>query len=521
AEGPYVQIAEVAPGVGTFTDTTAPMAIKYYYRAAFMTEYHGVNLEGAQAEAVAIAKPIVVESVLLTENGVSQSAKKHGYAVKRAGGVPLTDAEKAFDGSTTTFPIWYDQAAGWGKNLYIGYNFNEPVKITKAKVVAYKNDNNTWNRVSLRVSPDLAYLLNPDDTSYLFPNNNADALSWGGAFNPTACTVIKTFDGTVTDGQVWEQSDLSTDWTRCAYLWGMAYDTWYASVRELELWGYTESMLKAAQPVVVQPVENVTAKMDDTTLTLNWTLANNAATAITVKHRVSGGEWTEIASLAGDATSLVTDKVAVGRYNEYRIEVSDGTETVWAENDFAVCPLLSKGTRTIMGCTPTSAYDYLAVDAAPGGFMATVEFAGASQSGLGLTPGINQGTIVNLVVRKDINTSQTLVLQRHFVYGNTLALYAYDDGIDGGFATAWSSEGNASTRFRIRKDGKTYQLGVAAADGAWAEATPYTFVGDDHIGNGPCLVGVSITDPNLATLSQIAPVELRTLIRRGMTVILR
>jgi hypothetical protein len=113
------------------------------------------------------------------------------------------------------------------------------------------------------------------------------------------------------------------------------------------------------------------------------------------------------------------------------------------------------------------------------------------------------------------------MLQRHFVYGNTLGFYAYDDGIEGGFATAWSSENNASTRFRIRKTGKTYQLGVAAAEGPWAEAAPYTFAGDDRIGNGPCLVGVSINDPNLATLPQIAPCTIKIVVRRGMAIIVR
>ena len=522
AEGSYVRIAEVAPGVGTFTDSEASTDIRYYYRAAFVTEYHGVNLEGVQSAAEDMVKPVAVQSVCLTENGVSPAAKTYGYAVKRAGGVPLSDAEKAFDGNPSTCPLWYDQTAGWGKNLYIGYNFNEPVRITKAKVVAYKDNNNTWNRVSLRVSPDPAKLNSPGDTSYLFPNSSTDALGWGGAFNPTACTVLKTFDANVTDGQVWEQGNLSTDWTRCAYLWGMAYDAWFAGVREFELWGYTESMWQAAQPKkVVQPVENLTARMDDTTLTLNWTLANDTATAITVKHRVSGGAWAEVASLAGTATSFVTDTVAVGRYNEYRIEVSDGTETVWNEKDFAICPLLSKGTRTVIGCTSTSAYDYLAVDASSGGFTATAEFAGYNQGGFGLTPGVNQGVIVNLFVRKDIDTPQTLTLQRHFVYGNTLGLYAYDDGVTGGFTTPWASEGNASTRFRIRKSGKTYRLGVAAAEGSWAEAVPYTFAGDDRIGNGPCLVGVNINDPNLATLPQIAPCTIKIVVHRGMAIIVR
>ncbi len=510
AEGPYARIAEVAPGVGTFVDEDASTGVSYFYRAAYVTEYHGVNLEGVRSGAVTCTKPVAVQSVLLTENGAA--AKTYGYAVKRAGGVPLSDAEKAFDGSTSTFPLWYDQAAGWGKNLYIGCNFNEPVKITKAKVVAYKNDNNTWNRVSLRVSPDLAYLQNPGDTSYLFPNSDANALSWGGAFSPTACTVLKTFDGAVADGQVWEQDGLSTDWTRCAYLWGMAYDVWYASVRELELWGYTESMWEAAQPrVVVQPVENVAARMDDTTLTLSWTLANDAATAIAVKHRVCGGAWTVVATLAGDATSLVTDSVEIGRYNEYRFEVSDGSETVWAADDFAICPLLSQGSRTAIGCTPTSAWDYLTVESGMA-FTATFQLAGSAAASLGLTAGTGAGKTVNLYLRKALDGAPAVNVQRHWVYGNTLGFYAYDAAAAGpgsSYVIPWTSEGNASTRFKFVKSGKDYQLMTAVEGGAWTGAASYTFVGDEPLGRGPFLVGVHIGDPNLAVLPQIAPVRLK------------
>ena len=519
AEGPYVRIAEVAPGIGRFTDSEASTEVRYYYRAAFVTEYHGVNLDGVQSAAKDMVKPIVLESVLLTENGVSPSAKTYGYAVKRAGGVPLSDAEKAFDGLIDTTPLWYD-APNYGKNVYVGYNFNEPVKVTKAKVVTFKGGN-SWDRVTLRVSSDLAYLENPSDTSYWFPNNNPDALTWGGAFSPKTCTVIKTFDINVADKVTWEQSGLSTDWTRCAYLWSRAdmEPGWWGAVREFELWGYTESMWQAVQPKkVVQPVENLAARMDDTTLTLNWTLANDAATAITVKHRVSGGAWAEVASLAGTATSLVTETVAVGRYNEYRIEVSDGTEIVWNEKDFAICPLLAKGTRTVLGCTATSAYDYLDVAPSAAGFSATVEFAGASQTALGLTPGTGNGATVNFVVRKDLATMQTVELQRHFVYGNTLGLYVYDPN----YATHWASEGNAATRFRIvRSAGKTYQLGVAGADGAWANTAPYAFAGDDRIGKGACLVGVTVADPNLASLPQIAPCTIKIVVHRGMAIIVR
>ena len=47
AEGPYARVGEVAPGVGTFTDAAASTGVEYHYRAAFVTEYHGANLEAA------------------------------------------------------------------------------------------------------------------------------------------------------------------------------------------------------------------------------------------------------------------------------------------------------------------------------------------------------------------------------------------------------------------------------------------------------------------------------------------
>ena len=348
--------------------------------------------------------------------------------------------------------------------------------------------------------------------------------SWGGAFNPTACTVLKTFDGTVADQQVWEQDGLSTDWTQCAYLWGMAYDVWYAAVRELELWGYTESMWQAAQPkTVVMPVENVAARMDDTTLTLTWTLANDAATAITVKHRVSGGAWSVVATLAGDATSFVTDSVEIGRYNEYRFEVGDGSETVWAADDFAICPLLDKGTRTAIGCTPTTAWDYISADSGST-FTATFGLAGYSAAALGLTAGTGSGKTVNLIVRKTLEDTAAVTVQRHWVYGTTLAFYAYDAAaVQPGstYVNAWSSENNTSTRFKIRKVNKTYQLMTAGATGGWANAASYTFVGDDPVGRESFLVGVQVSDPNLSTLSQIAPMTSRVNCRTATLVFIK
>ena len=500
ADGTYVKIGEVAPGIRTFTDKESSAEVRYFYKVAFVTEYQGVNLEGARSAAAETVKPIVIESVLLTENGTDPAAKTYGYAVKRAGDAPVSDAEKVFDGSTSNSVFWDGATKWWGKNLYLGYNFNEPVKITKAKVVAFRYGSSTWNGVTLRVSSDPSSLQNTGNSNCVFPDSQS--------------VVLKTF-GWMESDQVWEDGTLATDWTRCAYLCGAPEIYWCGAVREFEIWGYTESMWKAVQPkTVVQPVENIVARMDDARLTLNWTLANNAATQITVKQRVSGGAWSEIAVLPGDATSFVTEEVKIGRYNEFRLEVSDGTETVWGEKDFAICPLLTKGSRTAIGCTTTSAYDYLNVGQAPGGFMASVEFGNTSAS-VGITPGDGNGSI-NFVIRKDLNTSAPVTLQRHFFWGDALGFYVYDPN----YAIHWS--GHTATRFRITKSaGKTYQLSYATADGAWEHALPYTFVGDDRIGNGPCLVGVTVNDPNLATLPQIAPCTVKVLVRRGMAVIIR
>jgi len=524
AEGPYRKIAEVAAGVGTYTDTEASTAVQYHYRAAFVTEYHGVNLEGVQSAAAASTKPVAVESVLLTENGTT--SKTYGYPVKYEGpnAYPLSDADKPFDGDLATLPSWWN-GGDYGKNQYVGFNFNERVKITKAKMTVRRDTSNgTWNKVRVNASADLAVPKAGADGNYNFPNNHGSSVSWGGAFASTAVTTLATM-GEMTDNQVWENAALSTDWTRCAYVWGPAdlAKGWFANIRELELWGYTEAMWQTAQPkTVVQPVENVTARMDDTTLTLNWTLANAAATAITVKRRVSGGAWTQVAVLAGTATTLTTDAVAIGRYNEYRLEVSDGNETVWAANDFAVCPLLNKGTRTALGCTTTSAWDFLAVDSASE-FSATFDLAGSSAAALGLTAGTGNGKYCNLVVRRASDGAESVMIQRHWVYGNTVGFYAYDAGNPtSGYSynIAWTAEGNGSTRFKIRKIGSTYRLKTGTADGTLADAVAYSFVGAEPIGTGSCEVGVRIADPNLATLSQIAPIKVRVSYP-GMTILIR
>ena len=330
AEGPYARVGEVAPGVQTFTDAGAVPGVAYFYRAAFVTEYHGVNLEGVLSDAVANTKPI------------------------QGGEEPQT---------------------------------------------------------------------------------------------------------------------------------------------------------------VVMPVENVAARMDDETLTLTWELANDVATGITIKHRVCGGTWTAIATLAGDATTLVTDAVEIGRYNEYRFEVGDGSETVWAADNFAICPLLNKGTRTAIGCTTTTAWDYITAESGSA-FTAIYELAGSSPTTLGLTSGTGEGKNINLFLRKTLNSTPAVNVQRHFVYGNTIGLYAYDAaaaqaGYNFVMPLPWTAENNASTRFKFEKKEKTYRLQTAAATGDWTDAASYTFVGADPLGRGPFLVGVQIGDPNLTTLSQIAPIAIK------------
>jgi hypothetical protein len=256
---------------------------------------------------------------------------------------------------------------------------------------------------------------------------------------------------------------------------------------------------------------------------MNWTLANGAATSITVKHRVCGGAWATIATLAGNATTLVTDAVAIGKYNEYRFEVSDGSETVWAASDFAVCPLLSQGTRTAIGCTPTSAWDYLTAESGSS-FTATFGLAGSSAASLGLTAGTGSGKTINLYIRKTRESTPAVNVQRHWVYGNTIGFYAYDAAAAEpgyNYVIPWTSEGNASTRFKFMKSGKTYQLLTGDANGGLAETSSYTFVGDDPLGSGPFLVGVQIGDPNLATLPQIAPITLRVNCQTATQIVVR
>jgi hypothetical protein len=58
-------------------------------------------------------------------------------------------------------------------------------------------------------------------------------------------------------------------------------------------------------------------------------------------------------------------------------------------------------------------------------------------------------------------------------------------------------------------------------DGTWTDRTVYTFSSDDHIGKEPCLVGIMLSDPNLATLPQIAPCSIRIIGHGGTAIIVR
>ena len=354
---------------------------------------------------------------------------------------------------------------------------------------------------------------------------NTGTLSWANEPNETVAVVF--YRARMAEGpyaRVGEVAPGVQTFTDAGAVPGVAYFYRAAFVTEYQgvnLEGVLSDAVANTKPIqggeepqaVVMPVENVAARMDDETLTLTWTLANDAATAITVKHRVCGGAWDVVATLAGDATTLVTDAVEIGRYNEYRFEVSDGSETVWSASDFAVCPLLNKGTRTAIGCTKTAAWDYITAESGSA-FTAIYELAGSSPTTLGLTSGTGEGKNINLFLRKTLGGTPAVNVQRHFVYGNTIGLYAYDAaaaqaGYNFVMPLPWTAENNASTRFKFEKKEKTYRLQTAAATGDWTDAASYTFVGDDPLGRGPFLVGVQIGDPNLTTLSQIAPIAIK------------
>ena len=482
SEGPFVEIARVEPGVGEFRDETAVDGVFYYYQLVYLNEFEGVVYEGLPSAAFADWGD------LLSENG--KASKQY---LREANPVI---ASKYSNGPDHLFDGNLGNDYNNDQNAMIGQAFRSPVVVNHVRIYTlgwaasdtYKRADN----IGIYGAP-----ANWSGTSGNTISSISGAVKIGSS--PATCRGEAWFDCALTDpGSAW------------SYL-VLYRSSWWGNLREIEFYGYPQTTVEAAKDVVVWPAEDIVARMDDTTLTLSWTLANTLATSITVKHRVAGGAWTEIATLAVDATTFTTDEVAIGRYNEYRLVLTDGNEVVWAEKDFAVCPLLSKGTRTALGCTATQAWDYLTVDSASE-FAATFKLAGSTQETLGLTPGKGDGKAHNLYLRKSVDATPAVQIQRHWVEGNTLGWYAYDAATaqtGWNYAIVWSAENDPSTTFKINRSGTSYRLRTAATGGALADTANYTFVDDDHLDNGPCLVGVQISDPNLKTLSQIAPVEVK------------
>ena len=482
SEGPFVEIARVEPGVGEFRDETAVDGVFYYYQLVYLNEFEGVVYEGLPSAA------FVDWGDLLSENGkaVKQYLRETNPVIASANN---GSAGNLFDGKL-------DNDYNHDEHSKIGLAFRSPVVVNHVRIFtlgwAASDTYPRADNIGIYGAP-----ANWSGTSGNTISSIAGAVKIGSS--PAHCRGEAWFDCALTDpGSVW------------SYL-VLYRNSWWGCLREVEFYGYPQATVEAAKASVVWPAEDIVARMDDTTLTLSWTLANTLATSITVKHRVAGGVWTEIATLAGDATTFTTDEVAIGRYNEYRLVMTDGNEVVWAEKDFAICPLLSKGTRTALGCTATQAWDYLTVDSARE-FAATFKLAGSTQETLGLTPGKGSDKVHNLYLRKSVDATPAVQIQRHWVEGNTLGWYAYDAATaqtGWNYAIVWSAENDPSTTFKINRSGTSYRLRTAATGEALADTANYTFVDDDHLDNGPCLVGVGISDPNLKTLSQIAPVEVK------------
>ena len=492
-EGPFVEIARVPAGTETFVDATAVDGVVYYYQFVYETEFEGVGYVGTPSAVV------VDYGDLLSENG--KASKQYLRETN-----PVI-ASKYSNGPDRLFDGNLGNDYNNDQNAMIGQAFRAPVVVNHVRIFTLGwAASDTYKRAD-----NIGIYGAPADWSGTSGNaisSISGAVKIGSS--PATCRGEAWFDCTLTDpGSAW------------SYL-VLYRNSWWGNLREIEFYGYPLATVEAAKDLVVWPVEDVAARMDDTTLTLSWTLANTLATSITVKHRVADGAWTEIATLKGDATTFTTDEVAIGRYNEYRLVLSDGNEVVWAEKDFAVCPLLSKGTRTALGCTATQAWDYLTVDSASE-FAATFKLAGSTQETLGLTPGKGNGKTHNLYLRKSVDATPAVQIQRHWVEGNTLGWYAYDAATaqtGWNYAIVWSAENDSSTTFKINRSGTSYRLRTAAAGEALADTANYTFVGDDHLDNGPCLVGVQITDPNLKTLPQIAPVEVKVSVS-GLAIIVR
>ncbi len=260
ATGPWADLANIAAGTATYTDTSAPCGITRYYR-----------LSDADGESVVVSfkrlRRFTASQGTVFWTGVcSEGWYKEG--------------SRAFDGDTATFPDLNGNAPK------VGVDFGE-------------------------IEPFVSFVRVHTRPDY-YSNRSNGALVYGSS--RTASALSSTADSDVDTALSVALSGIGDNvdaWYEIAVDSASAYRTFYlttanGNLAEIQFYGWTAEDIAEAEGVATPVVDSVTADPDEAEITVAWTCETDAEiTEFVVERRKGSGSWTELARPASDVFSYV------------------------------------------------------------------------------------------------------------------------------------------------------------------------------------------------------------------------
>jgi hypothetical protein len=260
ATGPWADLANIAAGTATYTDTTAPCGITRYYRLSDADGESGV-VSFKRLRRFAASQGTVFWTGVCSEDWYKEGSR-------------------AFDGDTSTFPDLNGNAPK------VGVDFGELEPFVSV--------------VRVHTRPDY------------YSNRSNGALVYGSS--RTASALSSTADSDVDTALSVALSGIGDNvdaWYDIAVDSANAYRTFYlttanGNLAEIQFYGWTAEDIAAAEGVATPVVASVTADPDEAEIAVAWTCETDAEiTEFVVERRKGSGSWTELARPASDVFSYV------------------------------------------------------------------------------------------------------------------------------------------------------------------------------------------------------------------------
>lgn len=260
ATGPWADLADIAAGTSTYTDTSAPCGITRYYRLSDADGESGV-ISFKRLRRFAASQGTVFWTGVCSDGWYKEGSR-------------------AFDGDTSTFPDLNGNAPK------VGVDFGELEPFVSV--------------VRVHTRPDY------------YSNRTNGALVYGSS--RTAAALSSTADSDVDTALSVALSGIGDNvdaWYEIAVDSANAYRTFYlttanGNLAEIQFYGWTAEDIAEAEGVATPVVDSVAADPDEAEIAVAWTCETEAEiTEFVVERRKGSGSWTELARPASDVFSYV------------------------------------------------------------------------------------------------------------------------------------------------------------------------------------------------------------------------